>query len=96
MEQRMKEAEANRRTVEYRIFYGDYKAFAGVQMPTRIQRMIDGQPVEELSLEKIKVNQKIDPKKIRSDQVTRRPRGGRFAGGFGPARTLFPVELACV
>ena len=25
MEQRMKEAEANRRTVEYRIFYGDYQ-----------------------------------------------------------------------
>jgi hypothetical protein len=64
MEQRMKEAEANRRTVEYRIFYGDYKAFAGVQMPTRIQRMIDGKPVEELSLEKIKVNQKIDPRRF--------------------------------
>lgn len=64
MEQRLREAEANRRTVEYRIFYGDYKAFAGVQMPTRIQRMIDGKPVEELSLEKIKVNQKIDPKRF--------------------------------
>ena len=65
MEQRMKEAEANRRTVEYRIFYGDYKTVAGgVQMPTRIQRMIDGKPAEELSLEKIKVNQKIDPQKF--------------------------------
>ena len=64
MEQRIKEAEANRRTVEYRIFYGDYKAFAGVQLPTRIQRMIDGKPVEELSLEKIKVNPKIDPRKF--------------------------------
>ena len=65
MEQRMKEAEANRRTVEYRIFYSDYQTVAGgVQMPTRIQRMIDGKPVEELSLEKIKVNQKIDPRKF--------------------------------
>ena len=26
--------------------------------------MIDGKPVEELSLEKIKVNQKIDPRKF--------------------------------
>ena len=43
MEQKMKEAEANRRTVEYRIIYGDYKTFSGVQLPTRIQRMIDGQ-----------------------------------------------------
>jgi hypothetical protein len=64
MEQKMKEAEANRRTVEYRIIYGDYKAFSGVQLPTRIQRMIDGQATEELSLEKIKVNAKIDPRKF--------------------------------
>jgi hypothetical protein len=68
MEQRMKEAEANRRTVEYRIFYGDYRAFAGVRMPTRIQRMIDGKAVEELSLEKVKVNSRIDPGKF---EVTR-------------------------
>ena len=75
MELRMKEAEANRRTVEYRIFYSDYQTVAGgVQMPTRIQRMIDGKPVEELSLEKIKVNQKIDPRKFevtKSFEVTK-------------------------
>jgi hypothetical protein len=64
MEQKIKDAEANRRTVEYRLIYGDYKAFSGVQMPTRIQRMIDGQATEELSLEKIKVNTKIDPRKF--------------------------------
>jgi len=64
MEQRIKEAEANRRTVEYRIFYGDYKTFGGVQLPTRIQRMVDGQATEELSFEKIKVNGKIDPKRF--------------------------------
>ena len=64
MEARVKEAEATRRTVEYRIFYGDYKTFAGVQMPTRIQRMIDGQAVEELKFEKIKVNPKFDSKKF--------------------------------
>jgi hypothetical protein len=64
MEQKIKEAEANRRTVEYRIIYGDYKGVSGVQMPTRIQRMIDGQATEEWSLEKIKVNTKIDPRKF--------------------------------
>jgi hypothetical protein len=60
----MKEAEENRRTVEYRIFYADYKAFDGVRMPTRIQRMVDGQAFEELSLEKIRVNPKLDAKKF--------------------------------
>jgi hypothetical protein len=64
MADRMKDAEAKRRTVEYRIFYADYKAVSGVQLPTKIQRMVDGFPTEELALEKIKVNQKIDQKKF--------------------------------
>ena len=60
MAARIKEAEAKRRTVEYRIIYADYKSFDGVRLPTRIQRMMDGLPTEEMSLEKIKVNGKID------------------------------------
>jgi hypothetical protein len=62
MEQRMREAEANRRVVEYRLFYADYKVFDGVRFPTRLQRMIDGSPVEETAFEKVKVNGKLDPK----------------------------------
>ena len=62
--ERMKQAEANRRIVEYRMFYADYKAFDGVKLPTRIQRMMEGLP-EELALEKIKVNGKIDPNKFK-------------------------------
>jgi hypothetical protein len=58
---RMKEAEANRRTVEFRLYYADYKAVDGVKLPTRIQRMMDGLPTEELNLDKITVNGKIDP-----------------------------------
>ena len=64
MAARMKEAEAARKTVEFRLIYADYKPFNGVQLPTRLQRMIDGFAVEELTLEQIKVNQKIDPKKF--------------------------------
>jgi len=64
MAARMKEAEANRKTVEYRLYYADYKAIDGVKLPTRIQRMIDGLPTEELTLDKIKVNGKIDPGKF--------------------------------
>ena len=57
-----REAEANRRTVEYRLFYADYKEFDGVRVPTRVQRMIDGNPTEELTFDKVEVNKKIDPK----------------------------------
>ena len=63
--ERMKQAQANRRIVEYRMFYADYKAFDGVKLPTRIQRMMEGLPTEELALEKIKVNGKIDPNKFK-------------------------------
>ncbi|HET9368797.1 MAG TPA: hypothetical protein VFO19_01055 [Vicinamibacterales bacterium] len=64
MAARLKEAEAKRRVVEYRLFYGEYKAFDGVRLPTRVQRMIDGNPTEELELEKVKVNARIDPKRF--------------------------------
>jgi hypothetical protein len=64
LDQRMKDAEAQRRTVEYRIYYADYQDVGGVKMPSHIQRSIDGQPSDELALEKIKLNPKIDPKKF--------------------------------
>ena len=65
MADRMAQAQANRRTVEYRMFYADYKAVDGVKLPTRIQRMMEGLPTEEMALEKIKVNGKIDPNKFK-------------------------------
>jgi len=64
MAARVKEAEAKRKMVEYRVIYADYKAVDGVRLPTRIQRMMDGLPTEELTLEKIKVNSKIDASKF--------------------------------
>lgn len=62
MARQLAEAEANRRVVEHRMFYADYKAFDGVRLPTRIQWMVDGQPVEEIALDKVQVNVNIDPK----------------------------------
>lgn len=65
MDDRIKEAEAKRRIVEYRLFYGDYKTFSGgVKLPTRIQRMIDGTPSDEMTFDRVQVNSKIDPRKF--------------------------------
>ncbi len=64
LEQRMKEAEAARRTVEYRIYYGDYKTVGGVKLPHSLQRSVDGTPTEEMTLEQVKVNPKIDARKF--------------------------------
>lgn len=66
MAELQRQAEANRRTVEFRMFYADYKSFDGVKLPTRIQRMMDGIATEEMALEKIKVNTKIDASKFKS------------------------------
>jgi hypothetical protein len=64
MAARMAEAEAKRRVVEYRLFYGEYKAVDGLKMPTRVQRMVDGVATEEMTLDKIRINGKIDPAKF--------------------------------
>lgn len=60
--ERMKAAEATRRTVEYRIYYADYRDVDGIKVPFSLQRSIDGKPVEQVTFEKVKVNGKIDPK----------------------------------
>jgi hypothetical protein len=61
-QERVKEAEARRKVVEYRMFYADYKAVDGIKLPMRIQRMIAGQPVDEIGLERIRINPKLDAK----------------------------------
>jgi len=64
MADRMKEAEAKRQTVEYRLFYADYKTYDGVKLPTRIQQMVAGKATQETTFDRVKVNGKIDPKKF--------------------------------
>lgn len=54
-------AEATRRVVEYRIYYGDYQPVGGVRLPHRLQRSIDGKTTEEMFFESFKLNSKIDP-----------------------------------
>jgi hypothetical protein len=66
LEARRKEAEAKARTVEYRVYYADFKTVGGVQWPHRIQRSIDGKPTEEMIFDTIKVNPKIDAKKFQA------------------------------
>ena len=63
-EAQMKEAEAKRRVVEFRIFYSDFQRVDGINMPHRLQRSVDGKPTEEVVFERVKVNAKIDAKKF--------------------------------
>jgi hypothetical protein len=59
-----KDAEAKRKMVEYRLFYSDYRTVDGVKLPHKLQRSVDGNPTEEVTFDKVKVNPKIDEKKF--------------------------------
>lgn len=61
---RRKEAEANRKTVEYRVYYSNFRSVGGLKLPHTMQRSIDGKPTEEMTFDSIKVNPKIDSKKF--------------------------------
>lgn len=62
MQRRIQEAEANRRTVEFRVVYGDYKTINGVRVPTKLQHTIDGAATEQVTFDRISVNPKLDGK----------------------------------
>jgi hypothetical protein len=64
IQQQMKEAQAKAKTVEYRVFYSEYQNVDGIKLPTKFSRSIDGNATEELTIEKYKLNPKIDPKKF--------------------------------
>jgi len=61
---RRKEAESKLKTVEYRLYYSNFKTVNGVKLPFTLQRSIDGRPTEETTFDQIKVNPKIDGKKF--------------------------------
>ena len=46
------------------MFYGDYQKVGGVLLPHRFQRSIDGKPTEEMIVDAVKVNAKMDANKL--------------------------------
>jgi hypothetical protein len=68
LDAQIKEAEANRKVVEFRIFYSDFQQVDGVNLPHRFQRSVDGKPTEEVVFERVKVNPKVDAKKFTVSQ----------------------------
>ncbi len=62
--EQVKAAESKLRTVEYRLYYSDYRDVDGVKVSFTLQRAIDGKPVEQVAFDKVKINGKVDPKKF--------------------------------
>jgi len=55
-------------TVEYTLFFGDWRDVDGIKFPHSLRRASTGTTLEEWTISKVKVNPKIDPKKFDSEQ----------------------------
>ena len=64
LEERRKAAEANLKTVEYRVYYGDFKNVDGLKLPHKFQQSIAGNASSEITIDKFKVNPKVDAKQF--------------------------------
>jgi hypothetical protein len=60
----MQQMEANRKVVEYRLTYSDYRDVNGVKLPFHFARSIAGQPAEDVAFTSLRLNVTIDPKKF--------------------------------
>jgi hypothetical protein len=59
-----RQALAQAKPVEYRMYYADFRNVGGVKWPFRIRRAIAGETVEETTFDRIRINVKIDPRKF--------------------------------
>ena len=66
MRKQFDEAMKNRKMIEYRVYFGDWKEVAGIQFPHTLQRATGNDTTEEWTISKVQVNPKIDAKKFSS------------------------------
>lgn len=50
--------------VESRIYYADYREVDGIQLPFRLRRAVGGETVEETTIDRYRINPKIDPRRF--------------------------------
>ena len=49
---------------DFRMYYGDFRDVDGLKFPFRIRRAIGSETIEETTLDRIRINAKIDPRKF--------------------------------
>jgi len=50
--------------LEQRLYFADYRDVDGLKLPFRIRRAVGGDTVEETTVDRIRINPKIDPRKF--------------------------------
>jgi hypothetical protein len=59
-----RQALAQAKPIEYRLYYADYRDVEGMKWPFRLRRAIGGETVEETTFDRFRINTKIDPRKF--------------------------------
>jgi hypothetical protein len=59
-----RQAPAEAKPIENRLYYSDFRDVNGLKWPFRIRRAVAGETVEETTFDRIRINTKIDPKKF--------------------------------
>ena len=59
-----KQAMAQAKPIEHRIYYADFRDVDGMKWPFRIRRAVAGETIEETTFDRFRVNPKIDPRKF--------------------------------
>lgn len=64
MQKQIQEAMKNRKMIEYRVYFADWKDADGIQFPHTLQRATGNETTEEWTIARVKINPKIDAKKF--------------------------------
>jgi hypothetical protein len=56
--------------VDYTLYFDEWREVDGIRFPHRMRRAAAGVTTEEWSVNKVRVNPKIDPKKFESARAT--------------------------
>ncbi|MBA2306509.1 MAG: hypothetical protein H0W08_28300 [Acidobacteria bacterium] len=67
MEKRVAQDIAQQPTVEFHLFFDDWRQVDGVNFPHKMRRAVAGETTEEWTINKVKINPKIDAKKFAVD-----------------------------
>lgn len=50
--------------VENRLYFAGYRAFDGLQLPTRVRRAVAGDTTEETTFDRFRINARVDPRRF--------------------------------
>ena len=59
-----KQALAQAKPIEHRIYYADFREVDGLHLPFRLRRAVAGETIEETTFDRFRINAKIDPRKF--------------------------------